>query len=133
MNRPSVADEGKTTDRRLAMWKDSALQDDVIEELRDEPGVDASQIGVIANNGVVTLTGTVASYAQKRAAEEAAKRVYGVKGVADDIEVRLPYGSERNDPELARAALDVMKWDSRVPDDCVTVTVDKGWVTLAGT
>jgi osmotically-inducible protein OsmY len=111
---------------------DNDLQQDVLEELRDDPSLDASQIGVIADTGVVTLTGAVCSCAEKHAAEEAAKRVYGVKAVANEIEVRLPFGFDRTDADIARAALNVLRWDSLIPADRITVTVEKGQVTLDG-
>ena len=115
------------------MITDDVLQQDVLEELRDEPTVDASQIGVAAKDGVITLTGVVATYAEKLAAEEAAKRVYGVRGVADDVTVRLPDDKRRTDADVAKAVLDALRWHSLVPDDMVTVTVDRGWLTLEGT
>src|SRR6188508_1245666 len=111
---------------------DSILQRDVLEELKDEPSVDGSQIGVTAKNGVVTLTGVVSSYTEKLAATEAAKRVYGVHAVADDVAVRLRNGSQRSDADIAKAALDALRWNSLVPDDVVQVIVDKGWITLEG-
>jgi osmotically-inducible protein OsmY len=115
------------------MISDSVLQRDVLDELKDEPSIDASQIGVAASDGVVSLTGTVLTYLEKLAAEEAAKRVYGVHGVADDIVVRLADGSRRTDADIAKAALEALKWNSFVPDDAITVTVDKGRLTLEGT
>jgi osmotically-inducible protein OsmY len=114
------------------MISDNQLQRDVQDELRDEPSVDASQIGVAARGGIVTLTGSVPSYAEKLAAEEAAKRVYGVSGVADEIQVRLHDGSVRDDTDIAKAALQALRWNTLVPDEQIQVTVDKGWVTLEG-
>jgi osmotically-inducible protein OsmY len=115
------------------MRLDGELQQDVLDELRDDPGVDASQIGVTADNGVVTLSGFVCSGGEKHAAEEAAKRVYGTRAVANEVVVRLPFGAARTDADVARAALDVLRWDTFVPADRVTVTVDQGRVTLDGT
>ena len=77
--------------------------------------MEASKIGVAAKDGVVTLTGSVASYADKVTAERVAKRVYGVKGVANDIEIKLLGSAERNDTDLAAAALTALKWDASVP------------------
>src|SRR5687768_4802627 len=114
------------------MQSDEQVQRDVMEELRLEPTVDASQIGVAARDGVVTLTGTVMTLAQKYNAEQVAKRVYGVRAVADDVEVRLNEQSRRGDPDVARAALDALRWDSMVPDERIKVTVEKGWLTLEG-
>ena len=114
------------------MQSDEQVQRDVLEELRLEPTVDASQIGVAARDGVVTLTGTVMTFAQKYNAEQVVKRVYGVRGVANDIEVRLMGDNRRDDADVARAALDALGWDSMVPDDRIQVTVEQGWLTLEG-
>ena len=114
------------------MKRDSELQQDVLDELRNEPSVDASQIGVSAHAGVVTLTGSVPSYAEKYTAEQTAKRVYGVTAVADDIDVQLPDGSKRSDSDIAAAAVQALRTDSMIPDERIKVTVDKGWVTLDG-
>ena len=92
------------------MKKDTELRRDVLDELEWEPSIDAAEIGVAAHDGVVTLTGTVKSYSEKLAAERAAKRVQGVKAVANDIEVRLPGTAERTDSDIARAAVDALKW-----------------------
>ncbi len=115
------------------MKTDSELKSDVQAELEWQPTVDAAHIGVAANNGVVTLTGEVAHYAEKSAAEDAAKKVYGVKAVANDIEVVLPGSLRRTDADIAAAALNSLKWDFEVPKDKVTVTVQNGWITLEGT
>jgi len=92
------------------MKKDTDLRRDVVDELEWEPSVDAAQIGVTAHDGVVTLTGTVKSYSEKLTAERVAKRVHGVKAIANDVEVRLPGASERTDSDIARAAVDALKW-----------------------
>src|SRR5438128_4597839 len=84
------------------MRTDSEIKKDVEDELRWDPNIDATDIAVAVKSGVVTLTGFVRSYAEKFAAERAAKRVAGVVGVANDIEVRLPQTDERADPEIAR-------------------------------
>jgi osmotically-inducible protein OsmY len=109
------------------------LQHDVQEELEWEPSVDASQIGVAAiQTGVLTLTGTVATYAEKVSAERAAKRVSGVRVVANDIEVR-PIGSmKRTDTDIAQAVLRGLEWDIAVPHEKIKARVDDGWVTLEG-
>jgi osmotically-inducible protein OsmY len=114
------------------MITDTELQRDVLKELKDEPSVDASHIGVTAQDGVVTLSGEVASYVEKVAAEAAAKRVYGVHGVAEEIKVRLRNGSQRTDADIARVALEALRWNALLPDDSVKVTVDGGWITLEG-
>jgi osmotically-inducible protein OsmY len=102
----------------------------VLAELEWEPSVDASQIGVSAKDGVVTLTGFVSQFAEKMAAENAAKRVYGVKAVANDIEIRLL--AQRTDSDIASAAVNALKWDTSVPEDRVKVTIRNGWLTLEG-
>lgn len=109
------------------------LQHSVQEELEWEPSVNATRIGVTAAQpGVITLTGTVATYAEKISAERAAKRVQGVRAVANDIEVR-PLGSlKRTDTDLAQAVLHALEWDIAVPNEKIKARVDDGWVTLEG-
>lgn len=114
------------------MKTDFQLQHDVIDELEWQPSVDSSKIGVTAKGGVVTLTGAVPRYAEKMEAERLAKSIVGVKAVANDIEVRLPGVSERNDTEIAAAALNALKWHTSIPEDKIKVTVRNGWVTLEG-
>jgi osmotically-inducible protein OsmY len=114
------------------MSVDSELQQAVLAELKWEPSVDAAHIGVTASSGVVTLTGHVENYSQKQAAEKAAGRVKGVKAVAEEIEVKLPYDIKRGDEEIAAAAIERLAWDSSVPRDAIKVRVEKGWVTLTG-
>lgn len=111
---------------------DTRLQKSVLDELSWEPSVTASHIGVAADDGVVTLSGHVASYGEKFAAEKAARRIKGVRAVAVELDVRLPYGLERADDEIAKAAIDHLAWDLSVPKDAVTVDVEKGWITLTG-
>lgn len=115
------------------MNTDSQLQSNVLDELKWRPSVDAAHIGVTAKHGVVTLTGQVAHYAEKTAAEEAAKGVYGVKGLANDIVVEIPSSNKHSDQDIATAALNAMKWDFEVPNDKIKVVVKNGWVTLTGT
>jgi len=114
------------------MSKDTMLQQAVLAELLWEPSVTAGHIGVTASNGVVTLTGHVANFAEKRAAEAAAGRVKDVKAVAEEIEVRLPFEMKRTDDQIAEALLDRLAWDVSVPKDRVKVKVEKGWITLTG-
>jgi osmotically-inducible protein OsmY len=110
---------------------DAGLKSLVEEELEFEPRVNAAHIGVAARDGVVTLTGHVASYAEKVAAEKAAQRVRGVKAIAEEIEVRYPYGGARSDDEIATRAANILEWNTLVPN-AVTVTLERGWVTLSG-
>ena len=114
------------------MKSDKQLQQDVIDDLKWDPSVDCSKIGVAASGGVVTLTGSVPSYFQKQNTEHIVKRVAGVKAVANDIEVRLPSSTEKSDTDIATAALNALKWDTSVPDEKIKVSVSKGWVTLEG-
>lgn len=108
------------------------LRETVIEELEWEPSLDAAAIGVAVSNGGVTLTGHVRSYAEKRAAEKAAKRVHGVIGVANDLDVRLPTMFDKDDTDIAGAVTTTLKWNVNVPES-VQATIEKGWVTLDGT
>jgi osmotically-inducible protein OsmY len=94
--------------------------------------VSPHEIGVVVNDGVVTLTGWVDSYATKWAAEEAAFRVRGVRALANDVEVRLPSSSRRTDGDIAAAALRAIEWDALMSSDRIKITVAHGWVTLRG-
>jgi osmotically-inducible protein OsmY len=114
------------------MNSDSQLQSSVLEELKWRPSVNAAHIGVTAKNGVVTLTGQVAHYTEKSEAEETAKAVYGVKGIANDIKIEFAGSFQPSDQDIAQAALNAMKWDFQVPNDKIKVIVKNGWVTLEG-
>jgi osmotically-inducible protein OsmY len=114
------------------MSNDSQLQSSVLAELKWRPSVDSAHIGVTADDGIVTLTGQVHHYAEKLAAEDAAKEVFGVKGIANDIKVETAGSLTRSDKDIAEAAADALKWDYEVPDDKVKVVVKEGWVTLSG-
>jgi len=114
------------------MSSDLQLRQDVLDELEFEPSVNAAHIGVTANRGVVTLTGFVTSYAEKTAAERAARRVKGVKAIAEEIEVRLPSDTKRADDEIAARAIDILRWQVGFPADRIRVKVEKGVVTLSG-
>jgi len=114
------------------MSDDNELKQAVLDELKWEPSVNAAHIGVTTNAGVVTLMGHVESYTEKSAAERAARRVKGVKAVAEEIEVRLPFSIKRGDEEIASAAVSRLTWNVSVPKDAVKVTVEKGWITLSG-
>ena len=111
---------------------DLSLKQRVDQALAWEPSIDAAHIGVTAKDGVVTLAGFVHSYAEKVAAEQAARRVKGVQAIAQELEVRLPGNQQRADDEIAARALDILRWDTTVPDDAVTVKVEHGVVTLGG-
>lgn len=110
---------------------DASICDDVLLELKWDPKIDSNDIGVAVKDGVVTLSGFVSSFWELGAAEKAAKRVYGVKGVANDLEVKLFW--QRTDPELARNAVQVLESHVSIPSDRIKVTVKNGRVTLEGT
>lgn len=111
---------------------DKELRQLVIDELEYEPSIDAADIGVAAEDGVVTLSGHVADYAQKTAAERAAWRVKGVRGIAQEIEVRLACDKKQNDDEIAQRALSILAWNTTIPSRDLRVQVSRGWVTLSG-
>lgn len=114
------------------MRTDSQIQKDIIDELKWEPSLRDDDIGVAVRDGVVTLAGFVDSYPDKWKAERVASRVKGVKAIANDLEVKLPTSSSRPDPDIARAAVDALKWNVLVPNDRIKVKVEKGWLTLEG-
>jgi osmotically-inducible protein OsmY len=111
---------------------DRELQEHVQKALDWEPSVDAADIGVSVEQGVVTLRGDVKTYAEKAAAERVALRVFGVKAVADDLNVHVQNTQQRTDTEIAQAVVSALKWNTAVPDERITVTVTNGWVTLKG-
>ncbi|HEU4734956.1 MAG TPA: BON domain-containing protein [Kofleriaceae bacterium] len=111
---------------------DAQIQQDVLKELKWDTRVEPTDIGVEVHGGVVTLTGTVSSWAKKVAAEEAAHRVSGVLDVANDVTVKIA-GTGRDDTEIAAAVREALKWDVFVPDDKIQSTVTGGFVTLKGT
>jgi osmotically-inducible protein OsmY len=115
------------------MKADSEIKRDVEAELKWDADLDPTDIGVAVKDGVVTLAGFVRSFTQKWEAERAAKRVSGVLGVANDIEVRLPSASERPDPDIARDATTALKHELPFSSENMKVVVKNGWVTLEGT
>lgn len=114
------------------MKTDIEIQKDVMDELKWEPSITAPEIGVAVKNGIVTLSGTVDSYLKKLAAEAAAKRVAGVKAVAEDIEIKLTGTLKRNDTEIAQTVLNTLRWNSAVDETKIQAKVEDGWVTLEG-
>ena len=114
------------------MKTDSQLQYDVTAELAWEPRIDHADIGVSVNDGVVSLSGYVKSYPEKIAAEKAARRVAGVKAIAQEIRVRLAADHKTADHEIAKRILDMFAWNVAIPDGALTVKVERGWVTLTG-
>ena len=111
---------------------DLSLRDHVLSELEFEPSVNASHIGVAVDDGVVTLAGHVGSYAEKLAAEKIVQRLKGVRAIAQEIEVRFSSDKKTGDDQIAQRALDIIAWDTTIPDDKVKVKVQKGWITLSG-
>src|SRR5688572_23924296 len=120
-----------STARHIMTDKD--LKRTVESALEFEPSVDATDVGVSVDEGVVTLRGNVGTYAEKSTAERVALRVFGVKAVANDLAVHLPFGFRRTDTEIAQAALTALKWNTMIPEDRITLTVENGWITLNGT
>jgi osmotically-inducible protein OsmY len=114
------------------MSDDSQLQRAVLAEFQWEPSVSPAHIGVSVSDGIVSLTGHVESFAEKHAAETAARRVKGVKAVVEKLDVWLPFDKKRGDEEIASEAIDRLGWDVTVPVDTVKVKVERGWVTLTG-
>ena len=111
---------------------DAQIQQDVLNELKWDTRVEPTDVGVEVHGGVVTLTGTVSSWAKKVAAEEAAHRVSGVLDVANDMIVKIASSIERDDTQIAAAVREALKWDVFVPDDRIQSTVTGGFVTLKG-
>lgn len=114
------------------MKKDEELRQFVIDELEFEPSVDASRIGIAVGDGIVTLSGHVPTYDQKCAAERAALRVKGIRGIAQEIRVMYPGTPQTADDQIAKRALDIIAWNVAIPQGAVQVKVQDGWVTLTG-
>ncbi len=112
---------------------DAEIKQEVERELRWDTRVSETEVGVTVNKAVITLTGTIDSYAKKLAAQEAAHRVHGVLDVANDLQVKLPGTITRTDTEIAQAIRRSLEWDALVPDSRIQSTVINGWVTLTGT
>ncbi len=111
---------------------DAELKNNVLSELKAEPRVKITDIGVLVKEGTVTLNGYASSYGEKFAAVQSAKRVAGVKAIADDIEIKLPDSSHRTDGDIANAAANQINWTATVPKGTTEVTVREGWITLEG-
>ena len=114
------------------MKTDAQIKQDVLDELVFQPNIEETQIGVIVEDGVVTLSGVVNEYSKKAAANKVAKSVIGVKAVAEDIEVK--YGDEfkKTDKEIAKAAVNALEWNASVPKEKVMVFVEDGYIYLTG-
>jgi osmotically-inducible protein OsmY len=111
---------------------DASLKELIEEELEWEPSIDATDIGVGVEDGVVTLMGYVSSFTQKMAAERAASRVKGVRAIAQELEVRFVGMNTEADDRIAKRALDVLDWDVAIPNEAIKVKVQNGHVTLSG-
>jgi len=114
------------------MKTNTELQRDVLDELAWEPSVDAAEIGVSVENGIVILNGTVKSLSQKWTAERVAQRVEGVRAVTDELVVKLPGDSQYSDADIAQAAVTALDWNASVPKNRIKVLVEHGLVTLQG-
>jgi len=114
------------------MKSDTQIQKDVMAEINWQPMLDAAEIGVSVHEGVVTLTGIVDTYTKKIAAENAAKKVAGVKAVAEDIQVGASPSYNKSDTEIAEAVFNALKWHTAVMEDRIRIKVEKGFVTLEG-
>jgi osmotically-inducible protein OsmY len=114
------------------MKRNEDLQKDVQDAIKWEPLLHAAEIGVIAKDGIITLTGLVDSYAKKLEAEHATRNVAGVKGVVEQIEIHYSGVGNKTDNEIATEALNALKWNWELPNDKVMVKVEKGWITLDG-
>jgi osmotically-inducible protein OsmY len=114
------------------MRADSELRTDIIAELTWDPRIRNEDIATAVKDGVVTLAGTVDTYAQRCAAEHGVERIKGVRGIANDLIVKLPGAMERSDTDLAHAAVNALRWNTQVPDERIQVKVWNGWLTLEG-
>jgi osmotically-inducible protein OsmY len=112
--------------------EDAKLQKRVLDELEFEPSINAAHIGVAVEDGVVELSGHVASYAEKFDVERAVRRVKGVTAIAEEIEVRYPGDKRTADDEIARRAVHILEWYGVLPQEAIRVTVQKGRLTLDG-
>jgi osmotically-inducible protein OsmY len=114
------------------MKTDIQLQKDILDELAWDPAINATDVGVIVKDGVVTLTGHLTNYAEKYAAERAARRVSGVKALAVEIEVRLSPSYKRSDTDIAAAVKRAIDGNVAIPANCIQPMVEDGWITLSG-
>ncbi|MGE0400434.1 MAG: BON domain-containing protein [Kofleriaceae bacterium] len=131
-----MAEISKSTDagrvQRSVQKPDAQLQQDVLNELKWDTRVEPNEVGVEVDSGIVTLTGTVSSWAKKMAAQEAAHRVAGVLDVANDLIVQIGISPERSDTDIAAAVRHALQWDVFVPDEDIQSSVSHGFVTLTG-
>lgn len=114
------------------MMDDKLLRKNILAELEWEPSLNAASVGIAVEDGIVTLTGHVQSYAEKLKAEQVVKRVRGVRAIAEEIEVRPVHAHTHADDEIAKRALNILNWDVMVPAEGLQVKVQQGWLTLSG-
>lgn len=114
------------------MKTDIQIQEDVMEQIRWEPFLQASEIGVAVHHGIVTLSGHVDSYAKKLTAENAVKKIAGVKAIAEDIQIGVSPAFNKSDTEIAEAVLSALKWHSAVQEEKIKIKVENGVVRLEG-
>ena len=119
------------TDKEIVRT-DIEIKKDVLAELEWLPDIDETQIGVIVEEGVVTLVGVVDSYIKKIAAEKAIKGIAGVRAVAENVEIKYGNAYKKTDKEIAKAAANALEWNSSVPHERIHITVENGWVYLTG-
>ena len=116
----------------MTTMQDTLLQENVLAELQFEPSLDATHIVSVVKDGIVTLTGSVSNFPEKWAAERAVKRVFGVKGVAEELVVEFRSSTRHSDEDIVGAARRALEWSTTVPEKSVQIRVEKGWVTLEG-
>jgi osmotically-inducible protein OsmY len=114
------------------MRRDEEIRDDILAEIDWDPKIESTDIGVTVKNGAVALMGTVSSYAEKLAAEEAAKRVKGVRAIAEEIKVKLPSEFRLDDEAIAKRIANLLQWNSSIADFKIQAEVRNGFVTLSG-
>ena len=114
------------------MKSDAQIKQDILDELVFEPNIDETQIGVIVEDGIVTLSGVVNEYHKKALANKVAKRVIGVKAVAEDIEVKYGEDFKKTDKEIAKAAVHALEWNAKIPKENIMVFVEDGYIYLSG-
>lgn len=111
---------------------DQILRQSILDELEFQPSIDATNIGVVVEKGIVTLSGYLPSFVQKHDVVNSVRRIKGVQAIADEIEVRIPGSKQTADDQIAKRAVDIIDWDVQVPADSIQVVVRNGWITLSG-
>ncbi|MEO7159443.1 MAG: BON domain-containing protein [Polaromonas sp.] len=114
------------------MKSDSQIKADVTDELAWDPAINATGIGVMVKDGIVTLSGHLDSFAEKHALEQALQRVEGVRGIALELDIKLSPEHKRSDSEIAQTAATALRLNSLLPEGKIKVKVEGGWVTLTG-